>query len=60
VWDVWVYNVYRIDPNGNGVVDHQEFVAFKNDRLEEWGIGTLPLTLRDNPNRVDVHIQPNP
>jgi hypothetical protein len=57
-WEVWVYNVYRIAPNGDGVVDHQEYVAFKDDRLEEWGIGTLPLTLRDNPNRVDVHVHP--
>jgi hypothetical protein len=57
VWEVWIYNVYRIVPDG-AVPDHQEYVAFKNDRLEEWGIGTLPLTLRDNPNRIDVHVQP--
>src|SRR5437870_4415204 len=37
-WEVWVYNVYRITQNG-GVVDHQEYVAFKNNALEEWGIG---------------------
>ncbi len=52
VWEVWIYNVCRADTT----VDHQEYLAFKNNLLEEWGLGTLPLTLRDNPNRVDVHV----
>lgn len=55
VWEVWIYSLWRNDVAGQ-VVDHQEYVAFKNGPLEEWGLGTLPLTLRDNPNRVDVHV----
>jgi hypothetical protein len=55
VWEVWIYSVYST-AGGAIHVDHQEYLAFKNNRLEEWGLGTLPLTLRDNPNRVDVHV----
>lgn len=58
IWEVWIYDIYN-EPavlRGYAYLDHHEYVAFKNDLLEKWGIGTLPITLRANPNRVDVHI----
>jgi len=59
LWEVWIYNVY----NYNSVradapyVDHQEHVAFKNGLLEEWGLGTLPITISENPNRIEVDVK---
>lgn len=55
VWEVWVFNVYSINHNAYGMAagasyDHQEYVAFKNGLLEEWGTGSLPITIRQNPN----------
>jgi hypothetical protein len=59
IWEVWVYNIYNANSiiNDNPFVDHREHVAFKNGLLEEWGPGTIPITLRENPNRIDVHMR---
>lgn len=58
IWDVFIYDVYNPQSirNGYPYVDHQEHVAFKNNRLEEWGPGTLPITLQENPNKVEVNV----
>lgn len=46
-WEIWIYEVYNeVSVNaGFPRVDHYEFVAFKNEYLEEWGVGTMPLTI---------------
>lgn len=56
VWKVFVFNVYA-NNGGACFVDHQEYVAFKNGYLVEYGTGELPLTLRQNPNsyQYDIH-----
>jgi hypothetical protein len=69
VWDVWVYDLHTPsgqasydratgdpDPLVGVYLDsgHQEYVAFKNGRLEEWGWGTLPGVLRRNSDRIQV------
>jgi hypothetical protein len=39
------------------IFDHQEYVAIKNGLVEEWGTGTLPITLRQNPSQIDLNIR---
>jgi hypothetical protein len=41
VWEVWIFNVYRCP--ADCWWDHNEFVAFKNGRLDEWGVGDMPI-----------------
>jgi hypothetical protein len=55
VWEVWVFKVYRCGEY-NCYVDHFEHVAFKNSKLEEWGTGELPITIRQNPNQFQYDI----
>ena len=55
-WEILIYNVYE---HGSVVsnyprVDHKEYVAFRNNRLEEWGVGTLPISLKGNPEVIHV------
>lgn len=62
VWEVWVFDVYRplLNSFGNpaGITyDHKEYIAFKNGLVEEWGTGTLPITIRQNPNQINVDIK---
>jgi len=54
-WEVLIYSVYEPASVSAGYprVGHREFVAFKNGRLEEWGVGTLPLSLKTNPTVVN-------
>jgi len=52
-WKVYVFDLYRLDGT-YAYRDHQEYVAFKNGRLEEYGTGELPLTLRQNPNQYTI------
>lgn len=46
-WEIWIYEVYNEVSVSAGYpqTDHYEFVAFKNDYLEEWGVGTMPSYL---------------
>ena len=59
VWEVWDFTVNRLVPvsmqnnddvssmgNAPYYLSHQEFVAFKNGRMEEWGWGKLPGVLK--------------
>lgn len=62
VWEIWVFDVYSINHNAYGMAagasfDHQEYVAFKNGLVEEWGTGTLPITIRQNPTQIDLNIR---
>jgi hypothetical protein len=65
VWEVWVFTLGS-DAAAFGIPEggpareatyaslpsyHQEYVAFKNGLLDEWGWGTLPRALRHNQNR---------
>ncbi|MEA2239135.1 MAG: hypothetical protein QOC81_3859 [Thermoanaerobaculia bacterium] len=34
--------------------EHQEYVAFRNGLLEDWGWGTLPLAIRNDAAAVEV------
>ena len=48
VWDVWVFTIWediRSSDDPATFVEHQEYVAFKNGLLDEWGWGTLPRVL---------------
>jgi hypothetical protein len=62
VWEVWVYEVYAFD---GGLfedlprLNHYEHIAFKNDLVEEWGTGELPLTIKQNPNQFQYDINVN-
>jgi hypothetical protein len=58
VWEVWVFEVYRFYGELT-IVDHHEHVAFKNGRVEEWGTGDLPITIRQNPNQFQYDININ-
>jgi hypothetical protein len=63
-WEVWVFTVGTLEPGNipspedataGGVSvsqDHQEYVAFKNDRLDDWGWGTLPRVVKQNRKRM--------
>jgi hypothetical protein len=48
IWEVWVFEVYRFykDAYGRNMADtrdfHYEHVAFKNGKVEEWGMGDMP------------------
>jgi hypothetical protein len=66
VWEVWVfevygrqnlYNVYGGQVGYHLVFDHFEYVAFKNDIVEEWGTGVLPITIRENANQIDINVR---
>ena len=61
VWEVWVFKVYDCTsyPSLGCVFDHYEHVAFKNDKVEEWGTGDLPITIRQNPNQFQYDININ-
>jgi len=61
LWEVWVFQVYDCTsyPSLGCVKDHVEHVAFKNGYLEEWGTGTLPITIRQNPNQFQYDININ-
>ena len=59
VWEVWVFEVYKFYESGGAFVDRCEHVAFKNGRLEEWGTGELPITIRQNPNQFQYDININ-
>ena len=59
VWEVWVFDVYTPLRNAYGGIysfayDHKEYAAFKNNLLEEWGTGELPITIRQNPNKFEI------
>lgn len=52
LWELLVFDVY--DPpsvlRGNPIINHQEYVVFKNSRLEKWGVGSNPeLKSENNP-----------
>ena len=55
-WEILIYNVYEYASVKAGYpkVDHKEYVAFKNGLLEEWGIGTLPLSLKNDPEVIHL------
>jgi hypothetical protein len=57
IWEVWVYKVY--DCRYDCYFDHYEHVAFVNGKIEEWGTGELPLTIRQNPNQFQYDININ-
>ena len=57
IWEVWVFKVYSPgELSGHMFFDHYEHIAFKNDKVEEWGTGQLPLTIRQNPNQFQYDI----
>jgi hypothetical protein len=61
VWEVWVFDVYTPVRNSfgkmvTGMFDHNEYVALKNGIVEEWGTGTLPITIRQNPTQIQLNI----
>jgi hypothetical protein len=58
VWEVWVFEVYKFYED-LVFVHHYEHVAFKNGRIEEWGTGELPITIRQNPNQFQYDINVN-
>ncbi len=49
-WDIRVYEVHRLS-NGEFYVHHHEYVGFRNGKLAEWGLGTLPTPLRGSGRR---------
>ena len=53
IWEVWVYEVYGDVAFWSGLrfVHHEEYVAFKNGRLEEWGRGSGPIELQAHTTR---------
>jgi len=55
-WEILIYSVYEYASvkAGNPRVDHKEYVAFKNGLLEEWGMGTLPLSLKADPTVIHL------
>lgn len=54
-WKVYTFDIYKISGT-MGYFDHREYVAFKNGRLEEYGTGDLPITIRQNPNSYNLNI----
>jgi hypothetical protein len=67
VWEVFVFPMSTSepavitapdDPYTGGPVSmtasHQEFVAFKNGHMEDWGWGMLPRVLKQNRKRLTV------
>ena len=59
IWEVWVFKVYEYSPISGYGFDHYEHVAFRNNKLEEWGTGKLPITIRQNPNQFQYDININ-
>jgi hypothetical protein len=57
-WEVWVFKVYDCS-SGNCIFDHYEHVGLKNDKVEEWGTGELPITIRQNPNQFEIDVNHN-
>lgn len=61
IWEVWIFEVYDCTsyPSLGCVFDHKEHIAFKNEIVEEWGTGELPITIKQNPNQFqyDINIQ---
>jgi hypothetical protein len=57
-WEILIYSVYKraSAEYGLAVVDHKEYVAFKNGLLEEWGVGTIPHSLKDDSS--EIHFKP--
>jgi hypothetical protein len=55
-WEILIYSVYEYGSirAGRPSVDHKEYVAFRNGILEEWGVGTLPLSLQGSPTVIHV------
>lgn len=56
-WEILIYSVYEYSSvkAGNPQIDHKEYVAFKNGLLEEWGPGTIPLSLKTDP--AVIHLE---
>lgn len=56
-WEILIYTVYEYASVKAGYpsVDHKEYVAFKNGLLEEWGVGTLPVSLKNDP--AVIHLE---
>ena len=60
-WEIWIYEVYNEVSVRAGYprTDHYEFVAFKNDYLEEWGIGDMPSSLsQESKQKPEKTIKP--
>jgi hypothetical protein len=55
-WKVYVFQLYNVNGSYAGY-SHNEFVAFKDGRLIEYGEGNLPLTLRQNPNSYQITVK---
>ncbi len=55
-WEILIYNVYEYGSVKSNYprVDHKEYAAFRNGLLEEWGVGTIPMTLQGNPEVIHV------
>jgi hypothetical protein len=52
-WKVYCFDLYSV--NGSyASFNHREYAAFRNGRLEEYGEGSLPLTLRQNPSTYTI------
>ena len=56
-WEILIYSVYEYASvrAGRAIVDHKEYVAFRNGFLEEWGAGTLQLSLENDP--AVIHLE---
>jgi len=56
-WEILIYSVYEYSSveSGSPRVDHKEYVGFKNGFLEEWGVGTIPLSLKADP--AIIHLE---
>ena len=54
-WEVWTFKIYDCS-SGNCLFDHFEYVGLKNDKVEEWGNGELPITIRQNPNQYQIDV----
>ena len=55
-WEVWIFGVYEHSSVRRGAarIDHKEYVAFKNGKIEEWGVGSLPVSLKGDPSLIHV------
>jgi hypothetical protein len=54
-YKVYVYEIYQINGTYAGF-DHFELVSFKDGLLDEYGVGQIPLTLRQNPNDYNINV----
>ncbi len=57
-WEVWVFKLYDCS-SGQCHFDHFEYVGLKNNKVEEWGTGELPITIRQNPNHYQIEVTNN-